>query len=196
VHKRVAEFTAGRLCARRAMAELGIHDFALVSAPNRRPVWPSGLVGSITHTKGFCAAVVAPQSRFLGLGIDTENAGRVTPELWERICVEAERAWIGTLPPQRQAAAAALVFACKEAVYKCQSPLTDEWLDFEDLRVEPEDLLQVQAVDGVGAVQILPTRDLAMAQRVTPPLAARFRFHGDYVSVGVALEAPSPAPTQ
>src|SRR5271170_2846494 len=59
VPKRVQEFTAGRLCARRALAEFGIVDFPIKVADDRRPIWPDSMVGSITHTAGFCAAVVA-----------------------------------------------------------------------------------------------------------------------------------------
>src|SRR5208282_3247294 len=59
VPKRVQEFAAGRLCARRALAEFGIVDFPVRTAHDRQPVWPEFLVGSITHTEGYCAAVVA-----------------------------------------------------------------------------------------------------------------------------------------
>src|SRR5271169_2601616 len=62
VLKRVQEFAAGRLCARALLAEFGIHDFPIKVADDRQPVWPETLVGSITHTAGLCAAVVAPRS--------------------------------------------------------------------------------------------------------------------------------------
>jgi len=63
VPKRVREFAAGRLCARRALAEFGIVDFAVEVADDRQPVWPASMVGSITHTAGFCAAVAAERNR-------------------------------------------------------------------------------------------------------------------------------------
>ena len=77
VPERAAEFAAGRQCARRALAELGIMNFALVAGADRRPTWPDSIVGSITHTTGLCAAVVGRRSHFRGLGVDSEIVGRV-----------------------------------------------------------------------------------------------------------------------
>src|SRR5450631_1625040 len=57
VPERQQEFAAGRLCARRVLAELKIVDFAVIAQPDRQPRWPATVVGSITHTTGLCAAV-------------------------------------------------------------------------------------------------------------------------------------------
>src|ERR1700692_4432176 len=54
VQKRAEEFAAGRACAHRLLAEFGIVDFPVKVAADRQPLWPEGLVGSITHTSGFC----------------------------------------------------------------------------------------------------------------------------------------------
>src|SRR5215469_17508082 len=57
-NERIEQFAAGRLCARRALEALGIAGFSLLTAPDRRPLWPAGVTGSITHTAGYAAAVV------------------------------------------------------------------------------------------------------------------------------------------
>ena len=62
VPKRVQEFAAGRLCARRALAEFGVVDFPVRAARDRQPIWPEFLVGSITHTRG-CAPRCSPRAR-------------------------------------------------------------------------------------------------------------------------------------
>ena len=80
--KRIQEFAAGRLCARRALGEFGRRGFPIPVARDRQPFWPAGVVGSITHTAGLCAAVVAERSRLAALGVDTELGGAVKPELW------------------------------------------------------------------------------------------------------------------
>src|SRR5271154_3071548 len=90
VLKRVQEFAAGRLCARALLAEFGIHDFPIKVADDRQPVWPETLVGSITHTAGLCAAVVAPRSVLRAVGLDSEVAGSVKAELWPSICTADE----------------------------------------------------------------------------------------------------------
>jgi 4'-phosphopantetheinyl transferase EntD len=178
VAERQQEFAAGRLCARRALAELDIENFALIAAPDRQPVWPPAIVGSITHTVGLCAAVVARGSRFAGLGVDTEIVGRVTAELRARICVASELDWIDSLPEAKRAAAAALMFAAKEAFYKCQSPLTGQWLGFQDVRIEA----------AVDTFRVIPTRPIALTELTGSPLAGRYRYHKEFVSAGIALE--------
>ena len=59
VPRRVREFAAGRQCARLALRELGGPDEAIPVGLSRQPKWPPGIVGSITHTVGYCLAVVA-----------------------------------------------------------------------------------------------------------------------------------------
>jgi len=79
VPKRIQEFAAGRLCARRALAEFGFTDYPLRSNSDRRPQWPAPVIGSITHIAGMCGAVVAKQRQFRAIGLDMEIVGRVTP---------------------------------------------------------------------------------------------------------------------
>ena len=186
VPKRLGEFAAGRLCARRALARFGIACFAVRAARDRQPLWPAGLVGSITHTQGFCAAVIGEQARFVGLGLDTEHADAVRPELWPSICIAEELAWIGSLPAEQRARAATLVFAAKEAFYKCQYPSTAEWLNFSDLRIVPLEWARRE-----GAFEVEAQRRL---QAFEPPrdgssrtLRTAYRFHEEFVSTGVAL---------
>src|SRR6202521_6486244 len=90
VPKRVQEFAAGRLCARQALAKFGIVDFPIEVAADRQPVWPDLMVGSITHTSGFCAAVVAERQRVIAVGLDSEVVGDVSTEIWPSICVPTE----------------------------------------------------------------------------------------------------------
>src|SRR5690242_7832438 len=60
VEKRIAEFCAGRHCAREALRALGRTPGAIL-AEGRAPIWPDGVVGAITHCTGYCGAVVAPR---------------------------------------------------------------------------------------------------------------------------------------
>jgi 4'-phosphopantetheinyl transferase EntD len=110
VPKRVQEFAAGRLCARRALAEFGIVDFPLKAADDRQPIWPDSVVGSITHTAGFAGAVVAERRSAAALGIDSEVVGDVCADIWPSICVPAETAWMESLPPAERAAAVTMIF--------------------------------------------------------------------------------------
>ena len=86
VRKRAEEYAAGRLCARLLLREFGIRDFAIEVGAHRQPLWPEDFAGSITHTTGFCAAVVARKKCLRSVGIDAEIAGSVKTTLWRGIC--------------------------------------------------------------------------------------------------------------
>src|SRR5260370_12550496 len=57
--KRQREFLAGRWCAEEALQCLGAGSTHVAMAEDRTPIWPDGVVGSITHTDDFAAAAVA-----------------------------------------------------------------------------------------------------------------------------------------
>ncbi len=182
VAKRVGEFAAGRLCARRALAEFGIRDFPIRAADDRQPIWPQAMVGSITHTGGLCVAVVAERRHCIAMGIDSEVVGDVNTDIWSTICLATELAWIASLPAAEQAAAAALIFSAKEAFYKCQYPLTSEWLYFDAVRVEA-----VVWGDPRGGFRVTPTRPIAFAEYAVFPLRGEYLFHEVFVTAGIAL---------
>jgi 4'-phosphopantetheinyl transferase EntD len=184
VAKRVQEFAAGRLCARRVLTELGIRDFPVKRAEDRQPVWPPGVVGSITHTEGYCAAVAADKNTFIAVGLDSELAGSVKLELWPSLFRDREVLWLNALPPLQQVAAATLMFSAKEAFYKCQYPLTREWLSFHDVWIE------VPAWGaGQGVFNIHASRGIAFASHAVLPLQGRFLFHESFVTAGLAVPA-------
>jgi 4'-phosphopantetheinyl transferase EntD len=180
--KRVAEFSAGRLCARRALAQFGLEKSAVLRNEDRSPAWPAGFVGSITHTLGFCAAAVAPSSAFEALGIDAEIVGRVTPEIWPYLFTLAEFTLLESLPAPRRAEVATLVFSAKEAFYKCQYALTGEWLEFGDVTLELTGI-----GESAGGFRVKPLVTLASPLLVECALTGRFRVTGDLVLTGIAI---------
>ena len=64
--KRLAEFLAGRLLAARALAQLALPAEPVAQAPDRRPLFPHGLSGSISHARGFVACLVSCRRRYRG----------------------------------------------------------------------------------------------------------------------------------
>ena len=123
--KRVTSSRAGRACARAALAQLGFGGAALPVGPERAPVWPAGATGSITHTDGFCAAVVAATSDISALGLDVEVIDSVKPHLWRRICSPEELATLQSSDPAAAIAAATLIFSAKERFTNANTPLPD-----------------------------------------------------------------------
>ena len=98
VRKRRCEFAAGRYLARRALRGLGVPPRPILRGPNREPTWPDGVVGSITHCSGYCAATVASTDVIEAIGIDAEindalpeDVLRIVARNSERIGSRAER---------------------------------------------------------------------------------------------------------
>jgi len=130
VDSRRREFSVGRACARSALSKLGFPPCAIPSRPDRAPLWPAGIVGSITHCAGFCAAAVALQQDYVALGIDAEVDEELPSGVLELISVNEERKWLANAA--RRLNWGRLLFSAKESIFKAWFPLTREWLGFED----------------------------------------------------------------
>jgi 4'-phosphopantetheinyl transferase EntD len=116
--KRRREFALGRACAHAALSQLG-HDKAVIGRlENGAPHWPDGVVGSITHTSGYAAALVAQAARFSGVGLDAERLGGVGANLWPRLFDADECDTLKRLDEEECKLVATLFFSAKEASYK------------------------------------------------------------------------------
>lgn len=179
--KRVAEFAASRACARSALAELGVPQFILLVGPDREPLWPPGVVGSITHVTGFCGVVAARIGTVRSLGLDAERRDAVHQRLWRQIATTEELVRLESLNPDSATEFATLIFSAKEAFYKCQFPLTREWLSFNDVSVSVER----------DTFEILPRRTLALEAIAPAPWSGRFTRTDALVLSGCMLAAAS-----
>ena len=131
VPRRVAEFSAGRAAARAAMAALNAAPAAIPQGPDRAPIWPPGLHGSITHSATACLAAITHAPRLIG--IDLEPATPLAPELWHSVLLPVERAAVAqTDSPGLHAK---LIFSAKEAAYKAQYLRSHTLLDFDAMEI-------------------------------------------------------------
>jgi 4'-phosphopantetheinyl transferase EntD len=134
--RRRREFATARACARAALARLGIEPAAIV--PDRRgaPMWPPGIVGSITHCEGYRAAAVARGSELMTIGIDAEPNEPLPDGVLRLMALAEERTHLSRLAAERPDVCwDRLLFSAKEAVYKAWFPLTHRWLGFEQALV-------------------------------------------------------------
>jgi 4'-phosphopantetheinyl transferase EntD len=141
VESRRREFTTARGCARAALAKLGEPPVPIPRGPKGAPVWPAGIVGSITHCAGYRAAAVARDSDVATLGLDAEPHDRLPDGVLKVIARDEERAHVQDLAAAAPAVCwDRLLFSAKESVYKAWFPVTRRWLDFEaaDVRIDPE----------------------------------------------------------
>jgi enterobactin synthetase component D len=137
VAKRQAEFLAGRVCARAALQQLEGLSFIPAIGEDRAPVWPAHITGSITHSTGRAAAIVANKAHWRGLGMDLENL--LDAERAERLAGE-----ILTGPEMQRMAAGArdqlamlvtLTFSVKESLFKALYPIVQKRFYFEHAEV-------------------------------------------------------------
>jgi 4'-phosphopantetheinyl transferase EntD len=133
VAKRRREFVSGRQYARSAMAQLGAPPVPIAALPSRAPDWPQGLTGSISHSDAFCVAVVAPESLFVGVGIDVELSDPLPMELYATVCGSSE---LSAMEPTTNGIDhAKMLFVVKEAFFKLYHPITGYFLDFLEVVV-------------------------------------------------------------
>jgi 4'-phosphopantetheinyl transferase EntD len=180
VQRRRAEFTTGRACARRALAMIGQPAVPLLSGPAREPLWPAGVVGSLTHCAGYCAAAVARRADLVTVGIDAEPAGPLPGGVLERVASAAERDALARLPAG--ACWDRLLFSAKESVYKAWYPLAGRWLGFSDAEV---------VIDPAGtfaARLLVPGPELA--GRPLTGFQGRWAVRAQLLATVVALPAP------
>jgi 4'-phosphopantetheinyl transferase EntD len=131
--KRRQEFTTGRECARGALAALGVAAAPILRGYRGAPQWPDGVVGSITHCAGYCAAAVARGQDLVAIGLDAEPNAPLPGGVLELVSLPAERARLRELAVASPAMGwDRLLFCAKEAVYKAWFPLTGKWLGFAD----------------------------------------------------------------
>lgn len=129
VDKRLREFTTGRSCARLAIGYLGLPPTAILRGSCREPIWPCGVVGSITHCSGYRAAAVALQRDVLAIGIDAETDEKLPPGTLEQIAVAEECTWLAAARPGVNWDR--LLFSAKESLFKAWFPLARTWLGFD-----------------------------------------------------------------
>lgn len=136
VEGRRREFATARGCARTALAELGVAPVAIPTGPRGAPQWPAGIVGSITHCRGYRACAVARDSDLLTVGVDAEPDEPLPEGLLPDIALAPERrALAGLTASDPTVCWDRLLFCVKESVYKAWFPLTRAWLGFEDVTV-------------------------------------------------------------
>lgn len=122
VPARQREFATGRACARAALAQIGQPAGPLIRGAEGEPMWPSGVVGSITHCVRYRAAAVARRRDILALGIDAEPHLPMPDSL----------TWFGEgheLPAATGVHWDRLAFSALEAAAKAWWSMTGGWVD-------------------------------------------------------------------
>jgi len=180
--RRQLEFLAGRQCARAALERLGIGWQPLGVGTEGAPTWPAGVVGSITHTRGFAAAAVAHARDLSGIGLDAETI--MSPlradTVHRRLALTRETESAMTATGLEHPVALTLVFSAKEALYKCLFPHVRRVFDYLDVAIDKLD----PRARSFRATLLVP---LSVRWRAGAVFEGRFEIIEDIVHTGVAL---------
>lgn len=185
VESRRQEFSSGRRLAHQLLQSFDCDTPALLALEDRSPSWPDGMLGSLSHSRRWCAGVLVPQGRgLLGVGIDVEDARPLSADLEEVILTAQERAWLQELPADGPSLALS-AFSIKEAVYKAVHPLGNVGLGFHamelDFRADPT------------CPQLLPSEDLLQRlPAATLPQVHHLRQNDALLSLVLIADQPTP----
>lgn len=179
--KRQAEFRLGRHCTRMALRRLFVHDYPILIGDDRVPIWPEGIVGSISHTDGYCGVAVACRSEVPSIGFDVELIRNIDSNVWRLVCTQMELQWIALLSQYEQPRHQCLLFSAKESVYKCQYMVTKRRLNFRDV--------QITLDTDTGTFQAMFLADAGATFPAGYSLTGSYLFGSKHVFTGVTLRS-------
>jgi len=122
---------AARIVARELLRRLGHPDCALPKTSSGAPLWPPGIIGSLTHDGRFALAAVGLVRDVGAVGIDVEPADFLPSDLLDLVATPRERMNLAADPYRGR-----LLFVAKEAVYKAVYPLDQTFLDHHDVEID------------------------------------------------------------
>jgi enterobactin synthetase component D len=181
VPKRKAEFLAGRHAAQRALAELGWPGWDIATAADRSPVWPDGVVGTITHTRHHALASVARRDQVQALGMDAELflSQQLGAEVASMLVSDAETCYLRSLPMGFEQALT-IVFSAKESLYKALHPEVKVFFDFS-----AAELLHLDRERGAFALRL--RADLSTRWPAGAVIDGCYRLQDDHVLTYVVI---------
>ncbi len=184
VDKRRREFVTARACARTALRQLGLPAVAIPAGARGEPLWPAGIVGSITHCAGYRACAVARTEDLATVGIDAEPNAPLPDGVLPEIARAEERAWLNEMARIEPSVHwDRLLFSAKEAVYKAWFPLAGRWLGFEDATVS------IDLARGSFEARLLVPGPRVGADHLSS-LGGRFFTRDGLVITAICLPAP------
>ena len=135
VEKRKAEYLAGRYCAKVSLSQKGIDNFQVIIGADREPIWPNGVVGSITHSEKFASAIIADEKDYFGIGIDIEEIIPLDSiNQIKNVVVDHRESEIMKSTALPFNTILTLVFSAKESFFKATFPRIKRFLDFDAIK--------------------------------------------------------------
>ncbi len=136
VAKRRAEYLASRVCVRYALGQLGIDHFILTNDKDRAPLWPQGIVGSLSHTHHCISLLLARATSHKLPGVDCEKVMKhQTAEEMQSMIITPQEMTVLQQSGLPFAAALTVAFSLKESLYKAMFPQLRTFMNFDSAEI-------------------------------------------------------------
>jgi len=123
---------AARIAARKLLNAAGHGNWPLLRRVGMGPLWPLGVVGSISRSENHALAALASAASFAGLGIDIEPAAALPVEILNFVALPHEREFLDC-----DSIRSRVLFCAKEPAYKAVHPIDGRFLEMHDIAVDP-----------------------------------------------------------
>lgn len=133
VDSRKSDFGDARWCAHELLRSAG-KDAPILRADKGMPLFPAGIVGTLSHTKGLRCAMVGDVNDWQSVGLDVEKAEPLSGGVFHSVTSTTERWALSRLAGSARCEnlLGTVLFSAKESVYKSWFPLTGRFLDFDE----------------------------------------------------------------
>ena len=183
VEYRKMEFFAGRFCAFQALMALRGIPFAPIGmSEDRSPIWPSGIVGAITHSEGIALAVVGEDKNYRGIGIDIERklSHAHACQLSRQVLSPGET-WQKWGSTHEFSLLITLIFSLKESLFKALHPEVKRFFGFNSAKVID--------IDWSGKrFSVMLTETLSPLYRQGGEFSGQFDIQKDYVATLLTVD--------
>ena len=135
VTKRKAEYLAGRFAAQQCLQQLQLRPTAIGTGAHREPLWPDGVIGSISHSADTALAILTRAQERL-IGIDTEHLlSREQSRQTMPVFLDADEQKLIASAPERLAQwLPTAIFSAKESFFKAVFRHVQHYFDFDAIR--------------------------------------------------------------
>lgn len=132
VLKRKSEFLAGRVLANELLRLENLSGCCVGVGTHRNPLWPVGVLGSISHSSGVAVCLISRHEKIKGVGVDVESVvdGDTVRLICDSIVNEKEKLIMHSIEMDFDLLFT-IIFSAKESFFKAAFPLVNRYFDFD-----------------------------------------------------------------
>lgn len=136
VDKRKSEFLAGRYLAKVTLQTLGESSYHVPIGLNREPIWPEGILGSISHSSNIAQCIIAYGQKYQFIGLDIEHwiTQPVANNIANTIITDTSE-YASFIPYLQLNEALTIIFSAKESLFKAIYKYVGEYFDFSAAQI-------------------------------------------------------------